>query len=1804
MASSLASQLAQIAANSKATLNTKAQKAAHSKSLIWEPKAAACQSYQALYTICYSGFEELCQLDARFLHFQSTIFSQASQDQDRTLLTSAENVQLDRQIDTFLRLAGSRLRLMPAIKAIEWLVRRFRIHENNTAMLLMTFLPYHSIPTFATLMSILPSRIPHEFRFLDPYIRSLRCPPRSILVHEAVHHPAFLSAVSEYTLESCRQQSQYSALITFWGGLMTETLSGIIDRTRSGRATVQSENTQALIHRIGPVLGESLVMKKIPSIQIASYMVLAVFVFKAHLDDAAVTAFMEQTVHGWTQETVRPGLICLAIMAQFRSGKQMSNKITKALMKISNIGALLVEIGQERRIDKLANGLCLALIERLTKKSDSRGLPTILAVLESQILEEKQITVIFKSLLLTALKLDDDNDEAGKLRRDLGSVLITLSQTSGKSGDIIQSVIEKTDFDIEQLEMKLDLSFRQRKLPDAAESSNSDMASQTVDESQGKHGKQDLLAAVDELSNHKESLATCLQTRPNALFDEFSHLFFSIVSEQSSSSEAHDRFDRSSKMRRRSAAKECTYCSFYIRIWCGPYPALARMAAINLVKERLKSEKDETVDFQALIPYCLTALSDPSKRVRQATADLMTVLADRYASLNTFKSMTIWGAGALYGKKKNFTSMDSIIAAKMICLQILPSIEECIMDPQHIYTVMGTIIQYGKYQVFDAAMDQKDHLSQSARLAVLKSLGSHAAATPFLLVKDRLLKGISEARGVGSTSRTQVLLPVLQWWASLTEDDTLSLCQLERIDRKELDLRLVNVVVANDAAGLEYLLEILNDGGKREKDSLMEAIFCRLKKMWQGMKSEVKSMVAKQLLDMSQEQTAENGSESIVPGEAADMLRNVELTTDILSFFLESMRSGTKMIGEAYPEKNNSAIASTASKVSPETSQALRRFTFVLQLVEESDPVTHPELLDGLFTALSELQQYKTLASSELGYLENLILRSLLAIMPAYKGDRPLKTTNSSSYGDLLVNCIQSSSSPVVQNSALLLIADLAATAPNLVLHSVMPIFTFMGASVLRQSDDYSAHVVFQTIKEVIPPLIKSLRQGKKSPVAGASDILLSFATAYAHMPAHRRLGMFITLVETLGAREFLFALVGMMVDKYDTSDALLQFLVEVMSHVDIETQLDTLGKLVDVIADLLKAKPGISLAIFGIGKQDQKEEVDKVALRQLSALPYLLSSKALKGEFDKLADHDDMEASQVRRLYSALLQKILLLADTVKDKQALHVKCGVTLSHLLNLLSIGEFIKAVESLLDRQEMGLRHKVLRALEVRVATEDKTDTRARQVLLGFLPQLTAAIRDSSSIWDKHTAVTCVDKIAEKYGKMDVEVVVAAAETIAGESCLGQEDGRLRVMALLCLTSLVDALQDGIVPVLPIAIPKAMGYLESSIEGNEVDEDLHSACFGFLSSMAQHVGYMLSSYSDRLLKVCDKSAEAGLSDDANSSRVGCLGIMAKRLDANDLLTSLKGNWENSVRLGLGAVSEKLDMVGMVIDKQAKSKVAKFAPLLLSILLEGFDMRRQLHSTGRHDERTMRQLDKVEASTSEKALKMVYKLNDAAFRPIFVEMMEWTGTGAAGQERRSRIDRKWPMYGFFLTFFQQLKSIVSSYASYIVDDAVKILGSADMEDEFEKALWRRVVKTLATCFEHDQDEFWQAPAHFEAVAPSVADQLLRAEAVDVTEEVVPAVVELAAAADSQKHQRDLNGRLMRHVQSSRREVRVAAVKCQQALTERLGEEWLSMLHEMLPRISELQEDHDEEVEKETHRWIVKIEGVLGESLDAMLQ
>ena len=126
MATALTSQLARIRASSCNPLDLKAQKIAHSRSLLYEPGVAATQDFDSLYQICYEGFQELCRLDPRFAGFANNLFSEQSKQEDRTKMTAVQNQQLDIILEEFLHLAGSKLLLKPALKAVEWLVRRFK----------------------------------------------------------------------------------------------------------------------------------------------------------------------------------------------------------------------------------------------------------------------------------------------------------------------------------------------------------------------------------------------------------------------------------------------------------------------------------------------------------------------------------------------------------------------------------------------------------------------------------------------------------------------------------------------------------------------------------------------------------------------------------------------------------------------------------------------------------------------------------------------------------------------------------------------------------------------------------------------------------------------------------------------------------------------------------------------------------------------------------------------------------------------------------------------------------------------------------------------------------------------------------------------------------------------------------------------------------------------------------------------------------------------------------------------------------------------------------------------------------------------------------------------------------------------------------------------------------------------------------------------------------------------------------------------------------------------------------------------
>lgn len=88
-----------------------------------------------------------------------------------------------------------------------------------------------------------------------------------------------------------------------------------------------------------------------------------------------------------------------------------------------------------------------------------------------------------------------------------------------------------------------------------------------------------------------------------------------------------------------------------------------------------------------------------------------------------------------------------------------------------------------------------------------------------------------------------------------------------------------------------------------------------------------------------------------------------------------------------------------------------------------------------------------------------------------------------------------------------------------------------MGNSILRQDDSYSTQLIQQTVTTIIPTLAntKSVRQFSKNLVS--AGIFRVFTSAVQDIPVHRRLPVFISLVETLDPADTMWQVCVIIVD-------------------------------------------------------------------------------------------------------------------------------------------------------------------------------------------------------------------------------------------------------------------------------------------------------------------------------------------------------------------------------------------------------------------------------------------------------------------------------------------------------------------------------------------------------------------------------------------------------------------------------------------------------------------------------------------------
>lgn len=90
----------------------------------------------------------------------------------------------------------------------------------------------------------------------------------------------------------------------------------------------------------------------------------------------------------------------------------------------------------------------------------------------------------------------------------------------------------------------------------------------------------------------------------------------------------------------------------------------------------------------------------------------------------------------------------------------------------------------------------------------------------------------------------------------------------------------------------------------------------------------------------------------------------------------------------------------------------------------------------------------------------------------------------------------------------------------------------------------------------IIPHLVGSLHKRKVDPIKSVSELLLSFVAAYKDVPFQRRQDLFASLGNLVGADDFLYALLVMLLDKYPGQESVVDFAAKLAAQHDCKIQL------------------------------------------------------------------------------------------------------------------------------------------------------------------------------------------------------------------------------------------------------------------------------------------------------------------------------------------------------------------------------------------------------------------------------------------------------------------------------------------------------------------------------------------------------------------------------------------------------------------------------------------------------------------------
>lgn len=198
-------------------------------SILFDPKEAASKDRRTIYDLGIHGLQELIVLNPAFQQFEQTLFDENTLHMERAVEVKEVNDLLNRNIKKFLQHLSPYFLLRPSLLCLEWLVRRFQVHEYNRNELMALVLPYHETNAFVKVIQTFSLKeSDKDWNWLKPLQKPGKPLAKSAILNRAATDKGFLNFVCKITTEAIKelgpQAHLLQTLMNFYGSVVVGAL--------------------------------------------------------------------------------------------------------------------------------------------------------------------------------------------------------------------------------------------------------------------------------------------------------------------------------------------------------------------------------------------------------------------------------------------------------------------------------------------------------------------------------------------------------------------------------------------------------------------------------------------------------------------------------------------------------------------------------------------------------------------------------------------------------------------------------------------------------------------------------------------------------------------------------------------------------------------------------------------------------------------------------------------------------------------------------------------------------------------------------------------------------------------------------------------------------------------------------------------------------------------------------------------------------------------------------------------------------------------------------------------------------------------------------------------------------------------------------------------------------------------------------------------------------------------------------------------------------------------------------------------